>query len=81
MLEIKKVSTADPEYAEIAENHFFRNPVYSDALKHICESSGVSLYVAMKGDNVCGFAAADAAGSWCTVPKTSCAQGFRCGSF
>ena len=31
MLEIKKVSTESPEYAEIKENNFFRNPVYSSA--------------------------------------------------
>ena len=78
MLEIKKVSTADPEYAEIAENHFFRNPVYSDALKHICESSGISLYVAMKGDNVCGFAAADDATSdVCSLMSLSVAPDYR----
>lgn len=78
MLEIKKVSANSPEYSEIVENHFFRNPVYSDALKNICESSGVSLYAAVKNGNVCGFAAADDATSdVCSLMSLSVAPDYR----
>lgn len=78
MLEIKKVSTNGPEYAEIVENHFFRNPVYCEALKNICESSGVSLYVAVNNGKVCGFAAADdATGDVCSLMSLSVAPEYR----
>lgn len=78
MFEIKKISADGAEYAEIVENHFFRNPVYTDALKNICESDGVALYAAMKGDKVCGFAAADdATEDVCSLMSLSIAPEYR----
>lgn len=78
MLEIKKISVTDPEYNEIQENNFFRNPVYHDALKNICESSGVSLYVATKHGSVCGFAAANnATCDVCSLLSLSVASDYR----
>lgn len=78
MLEIKKVSTESPEYAEIKENNFFRNPVYSSALRNICEGSDVSLYAAVKNGSVCGFAAADdATGDVCSLLSLSVSPEYR----
>ena len=78
MLEIKKILTSDSEYNEIVKNHFFRNPVYSDALKNICISSGVSLYAAINNGKVCGFAAADdATADVCSLMSLSVAPDYR----
>ena len=78
MLEIKKILTSDSEYNEIVKNHFFRNPVYSEALKNICISSGVSLYAAINNGKVCGFAAADdATADVCSRMSLSVAPDYR----
>ena len=78
MLEIKKILTSDSEYNEIVKNHFFRNPVYSEALKNICISSGVSLYAAINNGKVCGFAAADdATADVCSLMSLSVAPDYR----
>ena len=78
MLEIKKIHTSDSEYNEIVKNHFFRNPVYSEALKNICISSGVSLYAAINNGKVCGFAAADdATADVCSLMSLSVAPDYR----
>ena len=78
MLEIKKILTSDSEYNEIVKNHFFRNPVYSEALKNICISSGVSLYAAINNGKVCGFAAADdATADVCSLVSLSVAPEYR----
>ena len=78
MLEIKKILTSDSEYNEIVKNHFFRNPVYSEALKHICICSGVSLYAAINNGKVCGFAAADdATADVCSLMSLSVAPDYR----
>ena len=78
MLEIKKILTSDSEYNEILKNHFFRNPVYSEALKNICISSGVSLYAAINNGKVCGFAAADdATADVCSLMSLSVAPDYR----
>lgn len=78
MLEIKKILTSDSEYNEIVKNHFFRNPVYSEALKNICISPGVSLYAAINNGKVCGFAAADdATADVCSLMSLSVAPEYR----
>lgn len=78
MLEIKKILTSDSEYNEIVKNHFFRNPVYSEALKNICISPGVSLYAAINNGKVCGFAAADdATADVCSLMSLSVAPDYR----
>ena len=78
MLEIKKILTSDSEYNEIVKNHFFRNPVYSEALKNICISAGVSLYAAINNGKVCGFAAADdATADVCSLMSLSVAPDYR----
>ena len=78
MLEIKKILTSDSEYNEIVKNHFFRSPVYSEALKNICISSGVSLYAAINNGKVCGFAAADdATADVCSLMSLSVAPDYR----
>ena len=78
MLEIKKILTSDSEYNEIVKNHFFRNPVYSEALKNICISSGVSLYAAINNGKVSGVAAAgDATADVCALMSLSVAPDYR----
>ncbi len=59
MCEVKKISVESKEFSEIEKSLFFKGEETASLIETFCHSNGVSLYAAIKNNEVIGFCVTD----------------------